>query len=249
MAKKITTYTVTILAWSKHNGGKKRGHTHLLLSSRFTDDEKIIRLPIKYRMLYLWLLCRCADEVRETIKFTPSLIRVFTELRPSLVHDAIRSLESNQLLRVEKIDGLIEEKRREEKRTPPNPPGEGQADKPPSQASPEPKPAELPRSQTQLHRIAQLWNQEAPKGFGRVKEMNRVRQRLCKLQEHRSDAEITFAIRDLTGSAHHRGSNERGWKADFDWFLKPEHFTKAVEGGYSSSKSKPLIDWGEDART
>jgi len=40
-----------------------------------------------------------------------------------------------------------------------------------------------------------------------------------------------------------KGDNDRGWTATFDWFIKPENFTKIVEGKYDNrepySKPKP----------
>lgn len=43
------------------------------------------------------------------------------------------------------------------------------------------------------------------------------------------------------------GMNERGWRADIDWFLKPGSVGKIIEGKYANSTSKsgtPLIDMG-----
>lgn len=36
----------------------------------------------------------------------------------------------------------------------------------------------------------------------------------------------------VVDSPHLRGENERGWRADFDWVLKPRNTRKIVEGGY-----------------
>lgn len=36
------------------------------------------------------------------------------------------------------------------------------------------------------------------------------------------------------------GANERGWKADIDWFLKPDSVTKILEGKYATSR--PIRD-------
>jgi len=34
------------------------------------------------------------------------------------------------------------------------------------------------------------------------------------------------------------GENDRGWRADFDWLLKPAHMQKILEGGYSGTAKK-----------
>ena len=39
------------------------------------------------------------------------------------------------------------------------------------------------------------------------------------------------------------GFNERGWKADFDWFLRPDTLVKIAEGKYDKREAKkPAID-------
>jgi len=35
------------------------------------------------------------------------------------------------------------------------------------------------------------------------------------------------------------GDNDRGWKADFDWLIKPENAIKVLEGRYSNGTQKP----------
>ena len=35
------------------------------------------------------------------------------------------------------------------------------------------------------------------------------------------------------------GENDRGWKATFDWLIRPKNFIKVVEGNYSNSNIRP----------
>lgn len=49
------------------------------------------------------------------------------------------------------------------------------------------------------------------------------------------------AITRIRGSPFLRGENDRGWRADFDWFLKPGSVTKILEGKYDDGK-KPNDD-------
>ena len=37
-----------------------------------------------------------------------------------------------------------------------------------------------------------------------------------------------------------RGKNERGWKADFDWFIKPGTVAKIMEGKYDNRDALPV---------
>ena len=45
-------------------------------------------------------------------------------------------------------------------------------------------------------------------------------------------------------SAFLRGENERGWRADVDWFLRPDTVTKILEGKYGSKDGggAPMAD-------
>lgn len=43
------------------------------------------------------------------------------------------------------------------------------------------------------------------------------------------------------------GSNDRGWRADFDFMLQEKTFTKLMEGGYDHWTGKPAKDDGLDA--
>ena len=35
------------------------------------------------------------------------------------------------------------------------------------------------------------------------------------------------------------GDNDKGWRADLDWFLRPDSVTKILEGKYTRSKAQP----------
>lgn len=119
MEDKIESFEVTILNWSKHNEGKKRGHTHILLSTRFFDDPKIAALSPQERNAFIWLLLRCGDEVRATIVATSKQMRSACGANTLRVASALRRFEELQLLRIEKINPLLyriegrEEKRKE----------------------------------------------------------------------------------------------------------------------------------------
>lgn len=45
---------------------------------------------------------------------------------------------------------------------------------------------------------------------------------------------FTMALDRITESKFCRGNNDRGWKANFDWFIQPDTVTKAIEGQYDN---------------
>lgn len=82
------------------------------------------------------------------------------------------------------------------------------------------------------------WNQHAPH-LPKVKCMGRERQRLARHRLHeRSLGEWIEVIQRLDRSSFCRG-NDRGWRADIDFLLKPDTATKVLEGKYDDRGAEP----------
>jgi hypothetical protein len=45
-----------------------------------------------------------------------------------------------------------------------------------------------------------------------------------------------IALAKIPESNFMRGNNDRGWKADIDWFLSPKSLPKILEGKYDNKK-------------
>lgn len=57
------------------------------------------------------------------------------------------------------------------------------------------------------------------------------------------------ALNNLRQSPHCRGSNDRGWRADFDFMLQAKSFMRLLEGGYGGSTTMlPLLGQPEKPR-
>ena len=48
---------------------------------------------------------------------------------------------------------------------------------------------------------------------------------------------ILEAFRNILASPFLLGDNDRGWKADFDWIFKPEHYTRILEQRYNGKRT------------
>lgn len=81
--------------------------------------------------------------------------------------------------------------------------------------------------------VLEAWNIRADElGLPKAKMTDARRKALrSRLRTHTTD-DFTEAISALGRSAFLRGENERGWRADFDFFLQPKSFQKLIEGGY-----------------
>lgn len=83
------------------------------------------------------------------------------------------------------------------------------------------------------HPLVQIWND----GCGtlpQVRELSRARKKkadavLSRYPDIIWELEVFARIRN---SPFLTGQNDRGWKANFDWFLRPDTVTKILEGQY-----------------
>ena len=62
---------------------------------------------------------------------------------------------------------------------------------------------------------------------------------------HDSEA-FRIAFRNAQASEYLKGDNRRGWRATFDWIIKPDHFLKVLEGNYNSAKQEQPASYDLD---
>ena len=81
-------------------------------------------------------------------------------------------------------------------------------------------------------KLAAIWNEHA-RGK-RTRRLSEGRKKAARLRlSEEGDLEVWRAAAKRVGaSAFCRGENERGWVADFDWFLRPDTLTHIEEGRY-----------------
>ena len=81
-----------------------------------------------------------------------------------------------------------------------------------------------------------VWNEVCGGHLGRVVKLHDSRRRALMLRFREDFAGDLLAWRSfcerVMASGFLTGSNDRGWRADFDWCLKPANFAKIAEGRY-----------------
>ena len=83
--------------------------------------------------------------------------------------------------------------------------------------------------------LAEDWNATAEKtGLRLCREVSPARSRIAtqRIREHPGRDYWRSVIRRVGASSFCRGSNGRGWRADFDFLLRPGTATSALEGKY-----------------
>jgi predicted phage replisome organizer len=71
-----------------------------------------------------------------------------------------------------------------------------------------------------------------------VRALNDKRKKTLKAWGDTDEMEQTFIKAGQSGFLG--GQNDRGWKANFDWVIKPENRIKILEGNYDQSGKKPV---------
>jgi len=90
--------------------------------------------------------------------------------------------------------------------------------------------------------VMEAWNRMAETaGLPQVKMLSAGRRKhlLSRLRETAWRGVWAEAIAQVPTVPALCGRNDRGWKANFDWFLRPESVAKLVEGRYSNWKLSP----------
>lgn len=85
-----------------------------------------------------------------------------------------------------------------------------------------------------LDEFRKTWNES---GFATCRKLtkNRVAALKARLKDADWRENWRTAIAKIKASSFCRGESDRGWKAEVDWFLKPDTFTKIMEGKYDDS--------------
>lgn len=90
--------------------------------------------------------------------------------------------------------------------------------------------------QTDVRRVIDEWNKLQEVGINPIRDIKPSSKR-CQLlkgriREYGID-DVINAIENVRNSDFLRGENNRGWTITFDWFVKPNNFTKVLEGNYN----------------
>jgi hypothetical protein len=93
--------------------------------------------------------------------------------------------------------------------------------------------------QTDVRRVIEEWKKLQEVGINPIRDIkpSSKRYQLLKgrIREYGID-EVLNAINNVRNSDFLRGENNRGWMITFDWFVKPNNFTKVLEGNYNVIK-------------
>ena len=113
---------------------------------------------------------------------------------------------------------------------------------------------EAKTEKTSLVGVVGWWNGLADTySLPKLKKLTTSRQK--SLEARAKDAGSLTTLQDLLSEAlensdHLIGKNDREWKADFDWLMKPDNYIKAIEGKYNrkGAGGQPIAHYGATAQ-
>lgn len=90
-----------------------------------------------------------------------------------------------------------------------------------------------------IHPLVQIWN-DGCGGLPQVRELSTARRKKANALGARypNPEDWQEVMKRIRSSPFLTGQSDRGWKANFDWLLRPETVTKILEGQYDSSPTR-----------
>lgn len=236
-------YKIEILGWEKHNKKSTKNMPSVMISKRFFDDPEIQTLPPSGKLLYLFLLLRRGDHDTTLFQCSHDDCVRFAGGRGVLVETLLDQLQSFQLLRYEKMPLNRIEKNRKESNRKENKGSKSASENFIEQTESQKTETEkkiIPtdqRSDPPHHKLLKIWN-EFRGQLPFAKTLNPTRDRKMKaIWPKLVESEWIEVVKKLSESNFCTGKNDRGWIADFDFLLKPETFSRTLEGRYDNRQA------------
>ena len=94
--------------------------------------------------------------------------------------------------------------------------------------------------------VIEIYHRTCPE-LSKIRELTSNRQKTLKAWGNLEEMTEVFEI--VSGSRFLNGDNDRKWKADFDWIIKPANRVKILEGKYSNGepvKPTTFLNFQED---
>lgn len=85
--------------------------------------------------------------------------------------------------------------------------------------------------------ILELWNDLASElSLDKIRSISP--KRYTHLKNRLSEGDFKEILENIKNSTFLQGHNDRNWKVNFDWLLKPDNYLKILEGKYTDKKTK-----------
>jgi hypothetical protein len=226
---------ITILGWKKINARKDVDNpSWFKFKHKFFSDTEFYEFSHEEKLVWIYLLCE-ASKKNDDGKFTLSELHAHTVARLSVetVRSTLKKLKAIHVIDYETSRrrnanvtdaGVRQEEKREEERR-----GEERL---------------TPPSAPALPPLAKIWNDHR----GTLPEVKgcsgtRRRQAEARWRDNPSTEYWAEIVSRIARSPFCSGDNERGWRASFDFLIRPETQHKVQEGRYDAAPAGKAQAW------
>lgn len=225
---------IRVTNWEKYQASHARNtYVWFKFQNSFFRDGKAIELGTEGSLLFFYLLCECAARRSDTVPFSSKIASTLTGLNPARIDQSITHLVSMGCIEVDAKSNIEDLKTHMKLQTPPR---EASNDRIEENRIEE---KGVSPAETHLPTLAKIWNGNR----GRLPEVKG-----CS-KERRRKAEARFAefpdpdywklvVGRIAGSRFCNGANDRGWRADFDFLIKPDTHNRVAEGKYDDKQAQ-----------
>ena len=241
---------IRISKWERYNPrSDRKAHSWFRLEINWYDDEKLFDLSPQQKLLWPMLLSiyatkRTSDFIDLNLKFVAHK----SGLEEKFIFSTLQVFETKGLIEVGNLTDTATTPNGSQAVTDWHTTNERTNDtnvvpKGTCGLATTPTPPESPKN-SKAEMLLKVWNDNCGK-LPKAKALNPARTRsvLARLKEH-PDLEVwAKAARDIARSPFHSGQNERGWVADFDYFIQPKTIMKSIEGSFNSKQQEKKPQW------
>lgn len=232
---------ISVRNWDRYNPKKSAfRYTWFRFDNDFCNDDDFADFDAEERLVWIYILCQCSKKQRTDVKIRPDQIDKKLGIKPKKVLASVQKMAAYGML-----THLGSEETDLDLTCFPGHSLDSTYIHTNIQTNKQEPKGSL--SSGDDHPLVKAWNEHC----GDLPKVQRVNPaRLQKIKARWKDCDTieqwVGVIKKIAASPWHTGQNDRGWKANFDFLLKPDTFHKALEGAYDNRTSKPQQDWVDD---
>lgn len=233
---------VQICKWDKFNRKRRdvKSASWFALSNQFIFDPEFHAFSSDEKMVWIYLLSIASQKQSSDVFLNIDLCAAVLKTHSKTVRSALQRLQDIRTISVRDLHDPSGQSRTDVSR----PIGTDLCYTDITDRTDRQEPTVLLSSGDDLHPLVHLWN-ELCGDLAKVQVVNKSRLQKIKARwKDCSDLEQwADVIKKIAANDFCNGKNDRGWKANFDFLLKPDTLHKALEGAYDNrGLAKPEKD-------
>jgi len=220
---------ITVVNWEKHNPRKDVKHPRWFgMSHGIFEDPVILNLNSDEFKFWVYILCLASKgDPRGTALLIHHVAARYLTIDEKVVHQAIQKLQRFNVVRQRTLRGRYVHVRKKTVDVPLQNRTEQNKTEQNKEYSHQASPADLSP-------LVEIWNTNTNSVLPKVRGCSGLRRRQAAARwREKPDKLYWLSVIDaILRTPFLVGKNDRGWRANFDFFVRPESHHKILEGQY-----------------